>query len=192
MTDPLVAALLALCVLLGVAVALLADAVAAVVAFGAYGLSLALLWAALRAPDVALTEAAVGAGISTALFLAVLRRFPDALSVSRGGSPTRSRFRPSRLRRPGFRVRPATALTAAGTALALGATVPALPAFGDPTAPPFRRVVPFYLTDAPALGVENVVTAILVVYRGFDTFGEVVVVFTAGVAAAAVLREVAA
>ena len=63
---------------------------------------------------------------------------------------------------------------------------------GDPTAPAFRRLVPFYLTDAPTLGIENVVTAILVVYRGFDTFGEVVVVFTAGVAAAAVLREVAA
>jgi multicomponent Na+:H+ antiporter subunit B len=174
--DPLVAALLALCVLLAVAIALLADAVAAVVAFGAYGLSLAMLWAVLRAPDVALTEAGVGAAISTALFLAVLRRFPEA-------------FSPPKIR---FRVRPATALTAGGAALALGVTVPSLPAFGDPAAPAFRRVVPFYLADAPALGIDNVVTAILVVYRGFDTFGEVVVVFTAGVAAAAVLREVSA
>ncbi|MFC7081380.1 DUF4040 domain-containing protein [Halorussus caseinilyticus] len=171
-------ALLALAVLLAVGIAVLADAVATVVVFGAYGLSLALLWAALRAPDVALTEAAVGAGISTALFLAVLGRSPAEFAVS--------------LSRPRFRVRPATALTAVGTALALGVTVPALPAFGDPSAPPFGRVVPFYLADAPTLGVENVVTAILVVYRGFDTFGEVVVVFTAGVAAAAVLREVSA
>ncbi|WP_276300098.1 DUF4040 domain-containing protein [Halorussus lipolyticus] len=174
--DLLVAALLALCVLLAISIALLADAVSAVVVFGAYGLALAMLWAVLRAPDVALTEAAVGAGISTALFLAVLRRFPDLFSAPE-------------IR---FRVRPATALTAGGTALALGVTIPALPAFGDPTAPAFRRAVPFYLADAPTLGIENVVTAILVVYRGFDTFGEVVVVFTAGVASAAVLREVTA
>ena len=37
--------------------------------------------------------------------------------------------------------------------------------------------------------VMNVVTAILVVYRGFDTFGEIAVVFAAGMAVLVVLRE---
>ncbi len=178
MADALLGATLALALVGAVTVVALEDPPAFAVAFGAYGLALATAWAVLRAPDVALTEAAVGAGVTTALLLAVLRRTDALASVAEA--------------RTSLRVRPATALTAAGTALALGATVPALPAFGDPETPPFRRVVPFYLADAPRLGIDNVVTAILVVYRGFDTFGEIVVVFAAGVAAAVVLREVVA
>lgn len=63
--------------------ALLALAVAAltsaeprrgVILFIAFGLLLALVWARLRAPDLALAEAAIGAGLSGALMLAAARR----------------------------------------------------------------------------------------------------------------------
>ena len=47
----------------------LKDLLAAVVVFSAYSLMMALLWTQLRAPDLALTEAAVGAGVTTALFI---------------------------------------------------------------------------------------------------------------------------
>jgi energy-converting hydrogenase B subunit D len=46
----------------------------AVILFIAFGLLLALVWARLRAPDLALAEAAIGAGLSGALMLAAARR----------------------------------------------------------------------------------------------------------------------
>jgi len=57
-----------------------------------------------------------------------------------------------------------------------------MPAFGDPTAPALVHVGPDYLARTPDdIDVPNVVTAILGSYRGFDTLGEVAVVFTAGI-----------
>jgi len=47
----------------------LRDLLAAAVVFSAYSLMMAMLWTQLRAPDLAITEAAVGAGITTVLFI---------------------------------------------------------------------------------------------------------------------------
>ncbi|EGV17262.1 Na(+)/H(+) antiporter subunit B [Thiocapsa marina] len=58
----------------------------AVILFIAFGLLLALVWARLRAPDLALAEAAIGAGLSGALMLAAARRASDRNSVSTEGS----------------------------------------------------------------------------------------------------------
>jgi uncharacterized MnhB-related membrane protein len=59
----------------------------AVVAFLVFGLLMALVWARLAAPDVALAEAAIGAGITGALFLSTLRRVAarDKPQQHRGG-----------------------------------------------------------------------------------------------------------
>jgi multicomponent Na+:H+ antiporter subunit B len=172
-TGPLVVALLALVVTVAVLTALFRDVLAAVVTFAAYSLGLAILWVVFRAPDVALTEAAVGAGVTTSLFLVVIRRT----------------VRPTGERTLSLRVRPRSVLAAGLVGGALLLTVPALPAVGDPTAPAFGPVPEFYLTDAPERGITNAVTAVLVVYRGFDTFGEVVVVFAAAVAVLVATRR---
>ena len=50
------------------------DIFKAVVLFISFGLLMALAWVRLRAPDVALAEAAIGAGLTGPLFLAALRR----------------------------------------------------------------------------------------------------------------------
>lgn len=50
------------------------DLLGAVIIFTAYSLVMALLWLLLRAPDVAMTEAAIGAGITTILFVVVISR----------------------------------------------------------------------------------------------------------------------
>jgi uncharacterized MnhB-related membrane protein len=50
------------------------DIFTAVVLFISFGLLMALAWVRLRAPDVALAEAAIGAGLTGPLFLAALRR----------------------------------------------------------------------------------------------------------------------
>ena len=47
----------------------LRDLLAAAIVFSAYSLMMAMLWTQLRAPDLAITEAAVGAGITTVLFI---------------------------------------------------------------------------------------------------------------------------
>jgi len=59
----------------------------------------------------------------------------------------------------------------------------ALPPFGDPAAPAATHVSPRYIEQGPAeTGATNLVTGVLADYRGYDTLGEVVVIFTAGLA----------
>ncbi len=57
-----------------IAVARTRDLLSAVIIFSAYSLMMSVLWLLLKSPDVALTEAAVGAGITTILFVAVISR----------------------------------------------------------------------------------------------------------------------
>lgn len=46
----------------------------AIIAFMVYSLIMTILWQQLNAPDLAITEAAVGAGITTILFILTLKR----------------------------------------------------------------------------------------------------------------------
>lgn len=168
-----VAAVLLFMIGSALAAAVLRDVVASIVAFAGYSFGVAVLWALLRAPDVALTEAAVGAGITTVLFL---------LTIARTSVPRSDRFEG---------VSPRSALAVVAVVLTVGATIPALPAVGDPSAPVIAgEVSQYYLENAyEQTDVTNVVTAVLVGYRGFDTLGEVAVVFAAGVAMLLVLRQ---
>lgn len=155
--------LLALLLAAAVAVARARSILAAVMLGGIYSFLMAALFLVLDAVDVAFTEAAVGAGAATVLGLAAL-----ALTDDREAPPRR---------RPWL---PLAAAAAAGAAL-LYATAD-MPAFGDPAAPAQVHVAPRYIGETPeAIGIPNVVTAILADYRGFDTLGEVAVIFTAGV-----------
>ena len=142
-----------------------------VVLGGVYSFLTATVLVALDAVDVAMTEASVGAGISTVLFLGALY-----LCKSEEARPVRKPW-------------PALAVSVAvGAALVYGSL--GLPAFSDTDAPIHQHVVPRYLNDAPKeTGVPNVVTAVLASYRGFDTFGETTVVFTAGAGVVALLRR---
>ncbi|MDT8357273.1 MAG: hydrogen gas-evolving membrane-bound hydrogenase subunit E [Methanomicrobiaceae archaeon] len=65
-----------------------------------------------------------------------------------------------------------------------------LPAFGDPESPAAQYTGKMYIEQTRAeIGIENIVTAILASYRGFDTFGELGVIFTAGMAVVLLLRQ---
>jgi len=136
----------------------------AVVMLGSiYSLLAAAMFVVLDAVDVAFTEAAVGAGISTVLALGTL-----ALTTSREKTPAHRR------------VLPLIAVCMTGAALVYGTLDMAR--FGDPSAPPHEHVAPLYLEEAPrTTGVPNVVTSVLASYRGYDTLGETTVIFTAGV-----------
>jgi uncharacterized MnhB-related membrane protein len=66
--------LLIFLVVCAIAVARTRDLLAAVIIFAAYSLIMAILWQLLAAPDVAVTEAAVGAGVTTLLLVAAVAK----------------------------------------------------------------------------------------------------------------------
>jgi multicomponent Na+:H+ antiporter subunit B len=135
----------------------------AVMLSGIYSLLMAANFFVLDAADVALTEAAVGAGVATVLLL-------GALALT----PTRERARPGRI---GIAL-----ATAVANVMVIGFATINAPSFGDPLAPVHQHVAPWYLENtAEYMGIPNVVTAVLASYRGYDTLGEVYVILIAGI-----------
>ena len=156
-----------LTMLLLVAVAMLRSRhlFAVVMLSGIYSLLSAAFFVSLDAVDVAFTEAAVGAGVSTVLMLAGM------LLTARQEKPQNPRRAPVA----------GLAVIATGAALVY-ATID-MPAFGDPSAPANSYVGQAYVDETPNdIAVPNIVTAVLASYRGFDTLGETLVIFTAGLA----------
>ncbi len=66
--------LLLFLIVCAVAVARTRDLLSAVIMFAAYSLVMAIIWQMLGSPDVAITEAALGAGVTTFLFIAAISR----------------------------------------------------------------------------------------------------------------------
>lgn len=63
-----------------------------------------------------------------------------------------------------------------------------VPPVGDPTSPAATHVSPRYIEQGPAeTGASNMVTGVLADYRGYDTLGELTVIFTAGLACLLIL-----
>ncbi len=148
---------------IAVAIVRLRSLFAVVMLASIYSLLMALMFVVLDAVDVAFTEAAVGAGISTVLMLGTLAMTGNHEKVPR---------RPPLL--------PLVIVAATGAVLIYG--VSDLPAFGDPQTPANTHVAPRYLNDSEVeIGIPNVVTSVLASYRGYDTLGEVTVIFTAGI-----------
>jgi multicomponent Na+:H+ antiporter subunit B len=136
-----------------------------------YSFMMATILLVLDAVDVSMTEAAVGAGISTVLLLATL-----FLTQSEEAKPLHTPVLPV-----------AVALVTMGL-LAYGTL--GLPHFGSPDSVIHQHVAPRYLESGPTeTGVPNIVTAVLASYRGFDTLGEVAVIFTGGVGVIVLLRR---
>jgi multicomponent Na+:H+ antiporter subunit B len=134
-----------------------------VILSGIYSFLMASLMMVLDAVDVAMTEASVGAGISTVLLLATLHltgsmEYPQHRSI----------------------LIPAFVSLAVGAILVWGTM--GLPAFGIADAPIHQHVAPTYIEYSKKHEMPpNMVTAVLADFRSFDTFGETTVVFTAGI-----------
>jgi multicomponent Na+:H+ antiporter subunit B len=145
----------------------------AVVALGAiYSFLMATIMFVLDAPDVALTEASVGAGISTVLLLATLHLTKS--TEERAPKQTA--------------LLPLLVALAVGGALIYGTTH--LPRFGEAQSAINTHPAPVhYLERGQAeMGFPNMVTGVLASYRGYDTLGETTVVFTAGAVVITLLR----
>lgn len=172
---------------------------------GIYSLLLALVWANMFAMDVAFTEAAVGAGVSTILLLGTLAVVGTREKDKRGAHW------------------PALVIVTATGAVLIYGTLD-MPTFGDPDAPVHQRTAPEYIAEdvghihaakysgkldleidpdphGDAHGedhgahdddfgshVPNLVTAVLADYRSYDTMFETAVIFTAGICLILLLR----
>ncbi len=131
----------------------------AVAGFVAYGLLLTLVWMRLAAPDVALTEAAIGGGLTGVLLL-------GATSRLRAAEPPAAAERPS----APFRLVIAVLCALVSAAIAVVVLLPPDPA-------------PTLAAQAAAklsmTGVGNAVTAVLLAYRALDTLLESAVLLLA-------------
>lgn len=166
--------LISLLAVTAIAIARLKALFPVVMLSGIYGLLSASLFVSLDAVDVAFTEAAVGAGVSPLLMLATLTMLGKKEPAAR------------RSRRAGISL---LLVTLTGALLVVGTLD--MPAFGDPDAPANQHVASRYINDSyEEVGVPNLVSAVLASYRGFDTLGEVAVVFTAGIAVLSLLMLV--
>lgn len=146
------------------------DLLSAVIAVGVVGLGLAIVFLLLGAPDIAITQVVVEVIVVTVLIRAV----------------GRSDRREARGTRPDL---PMVAVGSVAVLAVLAFTIAAfltLPAFGA------ARAVPalWYLRHAPELtGATNVVTAILLDFRAYDTLGEATVILAAIVGTLVILRR---
>jgi multicomponent Na+:H+ antiporter subunit B len=170
MVSFVIAVLLTLLAVVTVAVIRQRSMFGVVILAGIYSFLMASVLVALDAVDVAMTEASVGAGISTIVFLATLHL-----------TNTRENPRPRNVMLPLF------VSGVVGAALIWGTFT--LPPFGIADAPIHMHTVPHYLQQSiRETGVPNIVTAVLADYRSFDTLGEVTVIFTGGIGVMLLLK----
>ena len=167
LVDIVLLAFMAIC---AISILKLHDLFAVAMMFGLFSLISAGLFTTMDAPDVAFTEAAVGAGISTILVLATL-----AQTARREQSHAGRRV-----------LLPLAVVWITGAVLVYGTAD--LPDFGDPAAAAHTHVASYYLErSGEDIGIPNVVASVLASYRGYDTLGEVVVVFAAVIGVVALL-----
>ena len=143
---------------------------AVVMLTGIHSLFAAALYVVMDAVDVAFTEAAVGAGISTVLMLGTLSMTTDQEKVHK---------------KPPLLALVLVLMT--GGVLIYGTFD--MPRYGDINAPIHQHVANRYIEkSATEVGPPNMVTSVLASYRGYDTLGETTVVFTAAIGVLLLLR----
>jgi multisubunit Na+/H+ antiporter MnhB subunit len=128
------------------------DEFAAVVGFVTYGLLLALVWMSLRSVDIALTEAAIGSGVTGVLLVGAVARLRNA-------------ERPAAIERPGVAQHVSAAVLCTSVTLGLGVVVLILPY-------PAPSLAPSAAANLAATGLGNPVAAVLLAYRALDTLLE--------------------
>ena len=170
--------LLILLIATAVGVSRVKDLASAVLILAVYSFLMAVLWAQLGAVDVAIVEAVVGAGLATLLFVLTLFR---------------ASAEDTRIRRNPRQLAAWIGLPLLGLLLLYAAEdLPSYPDSPDAVkpSPASQGVSAAYLQESyQNTQTRNVVTAVLMDYRAFDTLIETGVIFTAGIACALLLRD---
>ena len=167
MTDFLLTTLLFVTVSVALLSLLYRDLFVSVILLSVFSFLSALLFYVAHAPDVAITEAAVGAGITTFLFIWAVR--------AAGGKNAEQKKPPARgwTRATEIVEKVSDILLAVFTAVLLFLFLPSL-GEGSTVLKDY-----FILHAREETGAVNLVSAIYLQYRAFDTFGETIVLFCA-------------
>lgn len=171
METLVVAVLLTFLVVIAIGIIVLRDLLGAVILLGVYSLVAAGAFVVMDAVDVAFTEAAVGSGISTILFLGALS-FTSHKQKPRGHDS----------------VAALVFVVITGGVLIYGTLD--MPYYGSAESPAQTHpelAVRFIEESGSEVGPPNIVTSVLGSYRGYDTLGETLVVFAAGIAVLSIL-----
>lgn len=171
MDTLIVNVLLTFLAIIAIGIIVLRDLLGAVILLGAYSLIAASAFVVMDAVDVAFTEAAVGSGISTILFL-------GALSFTKHEQKPRGHDSILAL----------VFVVVTGGLLIYGTLD--MPHFGSADSAAQTHpdlAVRFLEQSGSEVGPPNIVTSVLASYRGYDTLGETLVVFAAGVAVLSLL-----
>lgn len=146
-----------------VAITLMRDLLGVALLLSIYSLLCASFFVVMDAVDVAFTEAVVGVGVSTLLLL-------STLSLT-------GRYEK---KRPNLHIPGMIVIFTTGALLIYGTLH--MPPFGSASAPIHQHVATYYINKSfEETGIANLVTSVLASYRGYDTFGELIVIFTAGI-----------
>ena len=183
--------LLSLLVLSAVAVCAMRSLMASIIIFSAYSVVKSIVWIQLAAPDLAITEAAVSAGISGILYFIVLKRVLVVRKEFQEQEEYKSEHR-LKIDRGKFRYfyNAMSVTICMGLTGVLVYTVSVLPPFGDPSNPTNNEVPRKFIEDGVQdTGALNVVASMLFEYRAFDTLGEAAVLIAAVCAVLILLRN---
>ncbi|MDN5247996.1 MAG: DUF4040 domain-containing protein [Wolbachia endosymbiont of Tyrophagus putrescentiae] len=170
MLEILATVLLSLLLIVAVFIVFSEDLVISTVLMCAFSSLIALIYLVMNAPDVAITEASVGAGLSTVFTFSALSLIKDY--------------------KTNLSYNTVVLFCAVFLTACLSYFMIDLPDFKDNNAPIHQHIAPYYIESTKeAIDIPNVVTAILASFRGYDTFGETVVVFTAALCVTLILRK---
>ncbi len=147
------------------------DLLISIIIMAIFSFSMAAIYLLLEAPDVAMTEAAVGACVTTLILLA-------AITLAGRGTNAKRNF--------SF---PGTIFVGI-TGILLVYSIFDMPPIGYANSPANNNVaVKYYAQTGQEIGIPSLVAAILASYRGFDTLGETIVIFTASIGTYLVLSR---
>ncbi|MBM3332179.1 DUF4040 domain-containing protein [candidate division WOR-3 bacterium] len=150
------------------------DLLAAAVSLGIVGFSVAIIFILLQAPDLAIVQVVVET-LTVVFFAAVILRTTNTDTTIHGGLKREVVF-------------PAVVYVAFSLIfmVLVGRALTELPSFGSPTMLVAKEYIALGLEKT---GAANVVAAIILDFRGYDTLGEATVLFTAVVGVLTIMRR---
>ncbi len=129
-----------------------------------FSIVICIIYLLLDSPDVAMTEAAIGACVSTTIFLSILSKIGEESQSS-----TKNNIQ--------------AALVSLALIYLLYISGESFFEYGSTASPIQTHIVSKHYIENTGneIGINSIVAAILASYRGFDTLGETLVIFTAGI-----------
>ncbi|MEG1426234.1 MAG: DUF4040 domain-containing protein [Oscillospiraceae bacterium] len=183
--------LLIFLVICAISVSLSKKLINTIIIFMSYSCVMSIIWVMLESPDLAITEAAVGAGVSSILFFVTLKKIhavenEELVPKSKDIAEAEKHWE-MKVFSKAYKF---TALiVCVSIIIILLSVVSQLPRFGNPSNPDNNEVVERYITRGlQETGAVNIVTGMILDYRAFDTFGESCVLFIAATCVMILLR----